>query len=265
VRPLASPDVWVVFSQRNLQEQITVPSVELPPGWGDDELTRFLGAAHKNQYATFAKKRDAMRKLLSGDAQFAKVTDSWFNPQNEIVAMLFVRCHGAYRTACGIAMAGQAPEAYVQCRSVLEYAAYAVHINRNPQLGRIWLDRHQTEVGLKAAKGSFRHAKKVMPSVAAANRHAAERFERLYQRTIDFGGHPNERAVTGNMKITEEPGRREMLGILMHADGIQLDLVLKTAAQCGLIALELFETIYGPKFELLGIRAEMLRIRRSGL
>jgi hypothetical protein len=243
-----------------------VPSTKLPPGWGDDELTKFLHAAHQNQYATFFKKRDAMQKLLAVDAQFAKVTKSWVNPQSGIVAMLFIRCHGAYRTACGLAMAGQAPEAYVQCRSVLEYAAYAVHINRNPKLGRVWLDRHRGEAGFKAAKKSFQHVT-VMPSVVAANRQAAERFEKVYQRTIDFGGHPNERAVTGNMKMNEEAsGRREMLGILIHGDGVQLDLALKTAAQCGLIALELFETIYGPKFELLGIRAAMLEIiRGSGL
>jgi len=242
-----------------------LPSTELPPGWGDDDLTKFLEHAHRNQHATFVKKREAMGKLLAVDAQFAKVTKAWTNPQSEIVAMLFIRCHGAYRTSCGLAMAGQAAEAYVQCRSVLEYSAYAVHIHRNPQLGGVWLDRHQSDAGKKAAKKSFQHVAAI-ESVMAANQHAAERFDKLYQRTIDFGAHPNERAVTGNMKMTkEESGRREMLGILIHGDGIQLDAVLKTAAQCGLNALEIFETIYGPKFELLGIREAMLHIRRSGL
>src|SRR5258705_11809653 len=107
-----------------------------PPGWGDDELTKFLEHARQNQRATFANKRDAMAKLVNVDAQFAKVTKVGFlNPESEVVAMLFLRCHGAYRTACGLAMSGQGAETYVQCRSVLEYAAYAVHIIRIPQLG----------------------------------------------------------------------------------------------------------------------------------
>lgn len=35
--------------------------------------------------------------------------------------------------------AGQAAEAYVMHRSMLEYAAYALHINRNPELAQVWL------------------------------------------------------------------------------------------------------------------------------
>jgi hypothetical protein len=39
-----------------------------------------------------------------------------------------------------------------------------------------------------------------LATVTAVNQHAAKRFEELYQRTIDFGGHPNERSVTGNRR-----------------------------------------------------------------
>lgn len=98
-----------------------------PPGWSSDELTAFIEAAHRNQYATFFQKRAAVRMLVAIDAEFAKATKSWVNPASEISAMLFVRCHGAFRSAAGLAMAGQAPETYVQCRAMLEYAAYAVH------------------------------------------------------------------------------------------------------------------------------------------
>jgi len=240
------------------------PAKEKPPGWGNDELSKFIEFAHQNQYATFARKRDAMGKLVAIDEQFAKVTKGWLNPPSEIIAMLFIRCHGAYRTACLLAMSGQAAECNVQCRSVLEYAAYAVHINRNPSLGEIWLNRHVDEASLKASKKAFQHVT-VTDSVKAANRHAAERFETIYQRTIDFGGHPNERSVTANIKMTEEPDRREMLAILLHGDGVQLDMALKTTAQCGMIALELLDAIYGAKFELLGIKAAMLDLRRKGI
>jgi hypothetical protein len=203
-----------------------------------------------------------MTKLMAIDAQFAKVTKGWLNPKSEIAAMLFIRCHGAYRTACGPAMSGQAAECYVQCRSVLEYAAYAVHINRDPSLENVWLNRHQDKAGMKASKKAFQHDA-VLASVTAANRHAAKRFETIYQCTIDFGGHPNERAVTANMKMIKEPDRREMLAILQHGDGVKLDMALKTTARCGMIALELLETIYGAKFELLGIKAAMLDLRRG--
>jgi hypothetical protein len=235
-----------------------------PPGWGNDELSAFIESAHQNQYATFVGKRDAMAKLVAIDILFAKVTKDWINPPSQILAMLFIRCHAAYRTACSLAMSGQAAESYVQCRSALEYAAYAVHINRNPSLADVWLDRHIDEAGLRASKRAFQHVA-VLASIKAANRHAAERFETIYQRAIDFGGHPNERSVTANMQVTEEPDRRQMLGIMLHGDGVQLDMALKTVAQCGMIALELLETIYDAKFMLLGIKAGMLDLRRRGI
>ncbi|MFA5898222.1 MAG: hypothetical protein WC829_03820 [Hyphomicrobium sp.] len=235
-----------------------------PPSWGDDELTSFLQSAHQNQYATFLGKRDAVAKLVAIDGLFARVTKDWINPPSQILAMLFIRCVGAYRTACSLAMSGQAAECYLQCRSVLEYAAYAVHINRNPTLGEVWLDRHVDEEGIRSSKRAFLHVA-VLDSVKAANRHAAQRFEAIYQLTIDLGAHPNERAVTANIQMTEEADRWQMLGILLHGDGVQLDMALKTVAQCGMVGLELFETVYGAKFQLLGIKSGMLSLRRRGI
>ena len=237
-------------------------SNDKPPGWGADELTAFIEAAHQNQYATFFRKRPATAKLVAIDAEFAKVTKSWVNPASEIVALLFVRCHGAFRTAAGLAMAGQAAETYVQCRAMLEYGAYAVHIERDPPLGMVWLDRHQGATQLAAQRAAFSHSR-VAASVTAANRHAGQRFEELYQRTIDFGGHPNARSVTGNMKMIEEADRRVMLAVLQHGDGPELDMALKSVAQCGMIALEMFQVIYSAKFELLGINAAMLELRKD--
>lgn len=203
-----------------------------------------------------------MAKLVAIDAEYAKVTESWVNPSSEIIALPFVRCHGAYRTAAGLAMAGQAAEAYVQSRAMLEYGAYAVHIHCDPSLGMVWLDRHQGAAEMAAQRAAFSH-RKVLASVIAANRHAGAHFEELYQRTIDFGGHPNERSVTGNLKMVEEPDRRVMLAVLQHGDGPELDMALKSVAQCGMIALEIFQVIYSAKFELLGINAVMLELRKG--
>jgi hypothetical protein len=118
---------------------------------------------------------------------------------------------------------------------------------------------------MKASKKAFQHVA-VLESVRAANQQAAARFEEIYQRTIDFGGHPNERAVTANLQIDkEEPGRLEVRAILLHCDGVQLDMALKTTAQCGMIALELLETLYSAKFMLLGIKDAMLALQKTGI
>lgn len=233
-----------------------------PPGWGKDELSKFLQETHQQQYATFHNKRAAVARLVAIDDLFVRVSKAWVNPPSEIAAMLFLRCHAAFRAAAGEAMAGQVVESYRQCRGMMENAAYAAHIHRNPSLARVWLDRHIDEAGMKASKKAFRHDL-VVNSVSAVNKHAGKRFEDLYQRTIDFGGHPNERSVTGSMKMIEEPERRVMLAVMLHGDDAALDMALKSVAQCAMVSLEMLQVIYNAKFELLGINAEMLELRKG--
>jgi hypothetical protein len=53
----------------------------------------------------------------------------------------------------------------------------------------------------------------------------------LYQRTIDFGGHPNERSVTGSMKMIEEPDKRVMVAVMLHGDDAALVTIMGQPAR----------------------------------
>jgi hypothetical protein len=113
------------------------PALPNPPsGWGQDQATRFIDQARGNQFATFDNKRDWYAHFVAVDGCFVKVTNNWINPKDPITALLFLRCHAAFRTACMMAMAGQAAEVPVMHRSCLEYAAYAVHMHRSPFAAR---------------------------------------------------------------------------------------------------------------------------------
>lgn len=239
----------------------SIQNIKPPSGWENDELTKSFDRARHNQYGTYANK-PMTRKLSAIDAQFAAASKVWLNPQSEIQAMFLLRCHFAFRTAAGLGMAGQACEATVMCRAMLEFAAYALHMHRQSTLEMIWLERHTDETALKKQKKAFQHVA-VLESVKAANRHAGKRFEELYQRTIDFGGHPNERAIISNMQIIEEPGKRNMMAIMMHGDGIALDHTLKTVAQCGVNSLEMLQVPFNARFELLGINHAILKLRNG--
>ena len=72
-----------------------------PPGWGKDELSKFLQETHQQQYATFHNKRAAVARLVAIDDLFVRVSKAWVNPPSEIAAMLF---RGATRRS------GQPPE-----------------------------------------------------------------------------------------------------------------------------------------------------------
>ena len=122
--------------------------------------------------------------------------------------------------------------------------------------------RHDDASALKRVKGEFT-IKNVRDTLRARNRHAADRFDLLYERTIDLGGHPNERAVTGSMAVTESGDQQRMVQKYLHGDSLELLHALKTTTQIGIVSLEIFNEVFGPRFELLGVKARLLQARRT--
>ena len=231
-----------------------------PPKWQEDALSHFFEAAHRNQWATFARKPEQFALLSKLDACFEKVANGLINPQNKLAALMFLRCHAYYRSACQNAVAGQVVETFVMIRACLECAGYSLHMSKASGADLIWLSRHDGDAEMKAAKDVFKVAK-VRATISSCNRKAGEVFDLLYQTSIDLGAHPNERAVTGSMDIVECGDRVEMRQIYMHGDGIQLDYALKSAARAGVCALEILQEVFAARFEILGVRSELLTLR----
>ncbi|MSP67134.1 MAG: hypothetical protein EXQ96_03350 [Alphaproteobacteria bacterium] len=233
-----------------------------PPGWGTDTLTGFIEAAYRNRFATFANKRDWFQRLTRLDACFLRIAKDCLNPSDYIAALLFMRCHSAYRAACEHALAGQCADLFPQVRVCLEYAGYALHIHRNAGLGEKWLRRHDDKATKRAVKNEFT-VSNIRTTIGKINEHAAKVFDELYQRTIDLGAHPNEQAVTGSLAITKQENRTEFQQIHLHSDSLSLDHGLRTTAQTGVCSLEIFQGVFAERFELLGIRAEFLKLRKG--
>ena len=234
-----------------------------PQGWGEDALTEFLETAHRNRFATFVNKDEEYRRLSLIDQCFTRIGDGWMNPSNVITPLLFFRSHAAFRAACEHAMAGQIIDTFVLIRAVLETAGYALHIHRNPGLDETWLRRHDDAACDKKVRAEFTIAK-VRESVRAANREGAKVFQALYDRSIDFGGHPNERAVTGSMSLDQTGPSSNYQLLLLQGDGLPLDHALKSAAQAGMCALDILGDVFAARYELLGVRAKMAALK-SGL
>jgi len=112
-------------------------SMSLPPRWGDDSLSSFLDMAYKNVLATFVRKRrgHGVDLLIRIDQSFLRVGENLVNPSDTLGAVLLLRSHSAFRAACSLSMSGQVTEAFPVLRACLEYSLYALHINRQPDLG----------------------------------------------------------------------------------------------------------------------------------
>jgi hypothetical protein len=234
-----------------------------PPGWGNDKLTDFHTQAFHNSLASYVQmRRPAVDMLIDIDALFHQAAENLRNPPDFLGAMLLLRSHSAYRAATRLAMSGEAPETFPLLRACLEYALYAVHINRNSGHGEIWLRRHDNEAARTRAKRTFQHVA-VMETLESVDATLAGQIKSLYERSIDFGAHPNERAMTGSMTIEEVSDGRVFSAVYLHGDRLVLGHLLKTTAQVGVGALLLLSIVFRNRFTLLTIdmRLEALKAR----
>lgn len=134
-------------------------------------------------------------------------------------------------------MAGQIAETFVLLRSCLECAGYGFAMFTDPALTTVWLDRHQDGKTKKASVQEFQ-IKNIREMIERADARLACVFQELYDRTIDFGAHPNERAATSNMAINQGDDRTLIVQRYLHGDSLQLDLGLKSTAQVGVCCLK---------------------------
>jgi hypothetical protein len=232
----------------------------LPPRWGSDSLTTHIDGALDNIFATTAKGPPEYPLLVELDLAFQTIARNLNNPQNVLEGLLLFRCHAAYRASCLLAMSGHNTEAFPLVRSCLEIALYAFHIAKNPQAADLWLARHDGPEAMKQMKTEF-FIKTVKETLKASDESLAKTCEELYSRSIDFGGHPNERSVTASLTVTKEEGQRLLKQDYLAGGTIDHRHSIKTAAQAGLFGLLVFQKIYKERFDILGITQTLEPIR----
>jgi hypothetical protein len=241
-----------------MNEATTIPA---PPGWGSDKLSDFLQQVINHQFATFVNLRPAFDLLGEVDACFLPIAENMVNPRrNQLSVLLLYRAHAAFRAACGSSMAGQSPETFVVLRSCLEYSGYALLIHQKPELGVVWLNRHEDPAKMREMRRQFQ-AVNVENSIRSADARLGEVYSDLYNRAIDFGGHPNTRGLTGSMQLEESEEGSHYMQIYLHGNDMPLRHCRKSTAQAGVCSLHIFQHIFSERFMLLGIRDKLIKLR----
>jgi len=234
----------------------------LPPRWAEDPLSEFIQDSFKSTIASFVHKKQEFNLLLKVDGVFRGISGNLDNSEDPFAPALLHRSHSAFLASCRTSMSGQAAETFPQLRSCLEYALYALHINENPTLAKDWVRRHENEESLKKAKRSFRHVN-VMKTLHARDIALHNSLSELYQRTIDFGGHPNERAVSSSLEMRKEGDTTVVRSQFLHGDSAALVHALRTTAQIGLGSLLVFQLIYNERFDILDLRDTIEELKRA--
>ena len=91
-------------------------------------------------------------------------------------------------------MSAQVPETYIILRSALENALYGYYFHCSPASRKTWLRRHDNAEYKKKVKNEFQ-IRRLLIELAKSSRFQAQKLEKLYDRTIDYGAHPNERGL----------------------------------------------------------------------
>ena len=235
-----------------------------PPGWNENKLTKFLDHARDNQWETFAKKELA-QTIIEIDDIFCRVIDEFqINPPDDLGPpfQLFFRAHCSYRAAASCAFAGHLAEPHPLFRSMLEQAGYAILMNGNPGLQKVWRDRDESDAHRGKVVRAFAFGK-MKNMIASLDSGLRDIFRTLYDRTIDFGAHLNELSVVDGMTIEKKGSEAILNFIYLHESDLVLEMTLKTLAQSSVCVLLIFREIFRDRFELLGVSPELLRLRKS--
>lgn len=228
----------------------------------EDDLPEFFDRARHNQGVNKSAYAAWYQRIARVNNCFVYGGKNLVNPRPAISGMLFLRSQYAYKTACGLGLAGQCAEAFALVRSCLEYAGYALTIFDEPSLEGVFAQRHLDAASKGRMVRSFRisELKKV---ISKYDRKLSQVFDDMYNRSVDFGGHPNPHGAFRMMDVM--PDDKAMWTWAMTNDQKVIEHILKSTAQSGLAALFMFQHIFKAKFELLGIRAELDALRNAGL
>lgn len=234
---------------------------DLPVNWGQEPLSEFWDAAMSNVVANFAHDRPDVGLLRQVDHLFSRIAQSLIEPQNPLVALLLLRTHSAFRGASLVAMTGMPTDAYPLLRAVLEYAGYALLMHRKPDYGEVWLRRHDSAAAKKAVRRAFTPTE-IKDLLGTLDKGLQKVFDELYEYTIDFGGHPNEKSLTSNLSWTQTGRARAYKVQYLHGNTIWVGSAIRNTARAGLFALFAFQHTMAARFELLGIKDEMNSLRK---
>lgn len=129
-------------------------------------------------------------------------------------------------------------------------------------LAQVWWDRDQSADGEQKVRRVFTHGA-VRAAIRASHAQLADIYDELYDRVIQFGAHPNEKSISGSLKLDIQKTETRLLQVYLQGDSPQLDHWIRTANQVGICVLKIFESIHVARFAALGMTAKIDALSRG--
>lgn len=235
---------------------------KIPPGWGQDSLSEFIENAWHNTFASFHNLKTWYVLLRDTHLVFDNIAHNLDRTPDWFASFFLFRSHSAFLGGVRLGLSGQIPEAYMVLRGCLENALYGLYVSRTPSSQETWLRRHDDDASKRAVRNEFRlqNLLNLLKSEDVKLYHVASE---LYDRTIDLGGHPNEKAFFSVMKQTEDAAKLTFNSGYLIGNEPALQLALKSSAQIGTCALSIFQRIYPERFAILGLSDQLNSLKKG--
>lgn len=233
-----------------------------PPGWADDELSKYFENVHRNQWATFHQQPSDYASHQRVDVWINRLTSGLINPIHHYSAFLILRAHLLFRTASMLAAAGDFYGSMPVQRSCAETAMYAVVLAKNKDAEQIWIEREDSPESKQKTKNFFAHAK-IKSTLRSIDQDLEAVYDTIYQRTIDYGAHPNSSGIFANTVLEECDGNTHVKQVGLHTRGTEFDFGLKSVVQVGVLLIRACDLIWPERVQLLGLSDEMWSLRKT--
>ena len=233
-----------------------------PKDWGSDSLGKFLEDARHNMLATFANLRPQYDALAAIDRLYCQMIQNLNQSPEFIAGFLLIRTHSSFRAAVRLCLSGQVAEAYMALRGCLESALYGLYLAGDSNRQEIWLRRHDDDASRRRSRKEFA-IRNVLDHLQSIDARTSNIAQSLYDRTIDYGAHPNERAVSTQIKTECDGSRADFTAEYFLCGGLPHQLSLKSAAQVAICCLDIFYSVFRDRYRILGIDETLDRIRQE--
>lgn len=231
-----------------------------PPGWGDDRLAAFLDLASDNVLGTYAQFRPQYDTVLQVDSAYVRFMENLLNPGDPVAPLFVLQAHASYRAAAGLAISCQPSPAFMVMRGCLESSLYGLYFHRNPATFEAWTRRHESDQAKQRVKDEFT-TRRLKDCLAQVDASTEEAVARLYEKTIDFGAHPNVAALAGAFRTASAADRYQFQVMYLTKEPEVIRGTLKSVAQAGVCSLLIFRNVFPERFDLLSITDTLRHLR----
>lgn len=231
----------------------------VPEEFGKDAVTHYYATATQNLHSTFTSNNNLFEGIKLINNLFDSIRNSISQDSDMVFGLMLMRCHSSLLASSQLAGSGQIIESFVVTRAALEASLYALYLDTDISFQEVWLNRNTSPEAKKKCKELFKttklkkHLNDISPRLATV-------FDQLYERTIDFGAHPNQLSVTSTSKIHHQENRLLTITNVIDSDPELIELALRNCAQVAICSLNIFGLMRKERFAILNIDTNIDKI-----